>query len=99
MFNFIWDSPIDKIKRNVSKQTYEKGGLKVLDINNHIISLKSTWIRRYLTGSGKWKTIFEENFNVNLLFNVGNKYIEICSNKTKNIFWRDTFNSWKKCNR
>jgi len=36
----------DKIKREVSVQNYDKGGLRILDINLFISSLKSTWIRR-----------------------------------------------------
>ena len=38
---------MDKIKREVSVLSYEDGGLKILDLQSFIYSLKSTWIRRY----------------------------------------------------
>ena len=76
-------------------QSYRDGGFKFLDLKHYISALKSTWIRRFLTGEGRWKIIFESNFNSNTLLNTGKKYIDICINKTSNIFWKDTFESWK----
>ena len=75
MFNFIWDSPVDKTKRNVCKQSYHEGGLKFMDIKKHTTALKSTLMRRYLTDNGKWKIMFDVNFDTQILFSVGNMYI------------------------
>ena len=48
MFTFIWDKKPDKIKRKVLYQDYSKGGLKMLDLQKFILSLKSSWITRIL---------------------------------------------------
>ena len=40
MFNFIWDGKPDKIKRGTLIQDYEQGGLKMIDIENFILSLR-----------------------------------------------------------
>ena len=40
MFNFIWDGKPDKIKRDILIQDYEQGGLKMIDIENFILSFK-----------------------------------------------------------
>ena len=95
MFKFIWDCAMDKIKRNVCIQSYWDGGLKFLDLKHYITALKSTWIRRFLTGNGIWKRILENVFDINLMLNTGNKYIDYCISKTANVFWKDAFKSWK----
>ena len=96
MFTFIWNGPTDKIKRNVCIQKYQHGGLKVLDIQSYITSLKSTWIRKYLKGNGRWKILFEKTINVNYLINFGSDYIKVCSNSITNLFWKDTLHCWKE---
>ena len=29
------------------------------------------------------------------MLNTGNKYIDYCTSKTSNVFWKDTFKGWK----
>ena len=60
MFNFIWDHKPNKIKRHVLYQEYSNGGLKMLDLNKFILSLKANWITRILdkTNQGQWKKIY-----------------------------------------
>ena len=48
MFNFIWDGKPDKIKRDILIQDYEQGGLKMIDIENFILSFKVSWVQRLL---------------------------------------------------
>ena len=48
MFNFIWDGKPDKIKRDTLMQDYGQGGLKMIDIENFILSLKVSWVKRLL---------------------------------------------------
>jgi hypothetical protein len=40
MFAFLWDNKPDKIKRDVLFKNYKLGGLKMLDIDMFINSLK-----------------------------------------------------------
>ena len=42
MFNFLWDKKPDKIKRDIITQDYKDGGLKMIDIEKLIKSLKSS---------------------------------------------------------
>ena len=46
MYNFLWDGKPDKIKRETIIQDYEHGGLKMIDIETFIWSLKAGWVKR-----------------------------------------------------
>ena len=46
IFQFIWKSNCNKVKRQIVTQDFLKGGLKMLDINNFTASLKCTWIKK-----------------------------------------------------
>ena len=48
MYSFIWDSKPDKIKRSTLIQNYEKGGIKMINIEKFIMSLKVTWVKKIL---------------------------------------------------
>ncbi len=43
LFQFLWDNKPDKVKRNTIIQSYEKGGLKMLDIDSFITSVRASW--------------------------------------------------------
>ena len=59
MYKCIWEGKPDKIKRYVSSQEYYMGGLKLPNLYKFNDALKTTWIRRYLTGNGNWKKSFK----------------------------------------
>ena len=61
LYTFLWDGRGDKIKRTEMINDYEKGGLKMLDIQIFNRALKSIWIQKYLddNNTGKWKLIFD----------------------------------------
>ena len=48
LYTFLWDGRGDKIKRTEMTYDYEKGGLKMLDIQIFNRALKSIWIKKYL---------------------------------------------------
>ena len=48
MYSFIWDGKQDKIKRSTLIQNYEKEGIKMINIEKFIMSLKVTWIKKIL---------------------------------------------------
>ena len=40
-------------------QEYDKGGLKMINLKNYMLALKSTWIRRLIVNTSKYVSIFE----------------------------------------
>ena len=99
MFNFIWDNKPDKIKRKTLYQEYINGGLKMLDLNKFILSLKSSWIKRLLdeNNKGQWKNIYR-----NKLKQYGGHLIFKCDLSNKDVkfmfkegtFLSDILYSW-----
>ena len=63
LFNFLWHSKIDKVKRDVIAQDYDKGCITMIDLRSYIESAKTTWIRRILKGNdSEWKLLINEIF-------------------------------------
>ena len=46
LFTFIWNSPVCRVKKEILQNNYDNGGLKMINLNAFILSLKSTWICR-----------------------------------------------------
>ena len=44
--NFLWDSKKVKIKQSILRNDYKDGGLKSVDIEHKIASLKCSWVKR-----------------------------------------------------
>ena len=59
LYDFLWDSKGDKIKRTEIINDYHKGGLKMIDIQSFDASLKTKWVQSYLNTEykGKWKAL------------------------------------------
>ena len=58
-------------------QDYSKGGLKMLNIKNYIVALKTTWIRKFVTKDSKYINIFETQYpKVNNLIIRGAAYLK-----------------------
>ena len=84
---------VDRIKRNVLCQEYTQGGLKMINLDAFITSLKLTWIRRLITDNHKWTKLLRLYINVDKLLSCGK---EFCIKEMKNIhnqFWQDVFKS------
>ena len=59
LFHFLWKGP-DKLIR-VSVIIYDKGGLKMTDIDSMVMSLRLRWLKRLLifgSNDGFWKRYF-----------------------------------------
>ena len=65
MFEFLWNKKPDKIKRKTIVQNLENGGLKMIDTNKFLKSLKSNWVKRLLdnTNDGLWKVFYKKKIN------------------------------------
>ena len=76
LYNFIWDGPTDRIKRNTLIKQYAEGGLKMIDIKSFALAIKLTWIRRILTDR-KWINILltETNTTIKQITLYGNNFL------------------------
>ena len=64
-FKFIWNGKADKVKRNTLIGDFEKGGLKMIDIESYFISLKASWVSRLADSKfSNWKLIPLKYLNV-----------------------------------
>ena len=48
LFGFLWNNKKDKIKRECTYQDYDKGGIRMTDVDIMIEALKLGWIPRLL---------------------------------------------------
>ena len=82
MYAFVWDSKPEKIKRKHLIQTYQNGGLKMLDLNLFNNSLKCSWLKRLLDNKnqGQWKS-----FYLNKINQYGGKLLFDCNLNEKSI--------------
>lgn len=102
MFDFLWDSKPDKISRDTIYQTYENGGLKMLDIESFINALKASWIKRLITKSNaKWNKLYNSELNKFGGTNIWkyNTNVNDASNFQLNFtFLKQILTSWCKIN-
>ena len=61
-YKYLWSCGPDKIKRNIIIQPICRGGLKMIDLENFIFSLKITWIRRLIMQNCKCTYILNNAF-------------------------------------
>ena len=60
MYAFIWEGKPEKIKREILIQDYEKGGLKMIDLEMFIMSLKISKLKRI--------SVSENNTTINYIY-------------------------------
>ena len=104
LFDFLWNSKGDKIKRNVIIQNYGNGGLRMIDIASFNKALKSVWIIKYLDESnkGKWKGFFDaelEKLGGQIVFR-GNLDIKDSKKLANNLspFLKEILEIWSELN-
>ncbi|PJE77669.1 hypothetical protein CI610_03402 [invertebrate metagenome] len=95
-FEFLWNSKVDKVKRDVIVQDYINGGLKMINIKAFIDSLKLGWIRRLFSSTSKWQAIIKTYVNTDMLIQCGSDYLQQCEKKCKNLFWIDVLKACRK---
>ena len=91
-FNYIWNSKIDRIARKEIIKDHDQGGLKMIDLNAFIKSLKISWIRRFELCNASWALLLRD-FLPHLskyLHIIGSNFIRKVSNEL-NPFWTDVF--------
>ena len=87
-YRFLWSNKPDKIKRDVVTLPHLAGGLKMIDIDLFMKSLKLTWIRRLFTSSNSpWVNLLqaETSMCLNKVSNFGQQYLFILKKEAKPI--------------
>lgn len=64
LYYFLWGGKVHKIKKNIVIQDYRLGGLKMIDLSDFTLALKSSWIRRLLTLKSKWLNLLEAQMKI-----------------------------------
>ena len=94
-YHFIWQSKADKVKCGILVQGYNKGGQKMIELNEFIIALKASWIRRLVANDSKYKSLFKNIYtNVNNLINRGSAFAQETKRNCQNKFWVDVLTAW-----
>ena len=94
LYGFLWNKKPDRIKRVKVIQSYEFDGLKMLDLNSFILSLKLSWIRRLTNSTAPWATLARmEQMDPFKLLTCGIAQLKLVKREIGNIFWSEVVNS------
>ena len=90
LFKFLWHGKGEKIKRSTVTKESLKGGAGMLDLACYMKAMKITWIRRYITKHGAWRTIASANIgSVVEFWLLGHAALRKKAGQIKNKFWRE----------
>ena len=103
LYDFLWDSKGDKIKRTEMINEYNKGGLKMIDLQSFNESLKIKWIKGYLddNNKGKWKSFvnhYLEKHGGKLVFSANLKRQDTPLLNISDPFLAETVEYWSTLN-
>ena len=60
VYEFVWNGKTDKMKRNIFEQEYNKGGYKMINLEDIITATSIIWIKKYLDNTERdWKHTLE----------------------------------------
>ena len=97
LFNFVWGGKTDRIKRSSMYKTYNEGGLGMIEIESYIAALKITWVRRELSSTQVWTTLFESEIAQGaFLWNRNARSLEQFARTIENAFWKETLIAYAK---
>jgi exonuclease III len=97
LFLFLWNGKQDRIKRQSTYQTYENGGLKMINVKDHLTSLKINWLKRILSSDGKISRILNSLCPaVKVMKERGGEFANILMQRVPNPYWFDVFKHYKK---
>ena len=101
-YKFLWNNKPDKIRRATICSGYMTGGLKMINVQEFIRSLKIAWMRRIICQSdSQWLKLFHEMYGNIQKFYFESMWFTDVIGKMTNGFWIDVLKSWqrlcKKC--
>ena len=95
VLNFLWNGKTPKIAYDVIIQPIENGGLKLIDFESKVKSLKAVWVKRFLdVSSSRWKAVPGTFYNTTDF-----KFFFQCNHSPKNfpcLFYQNVHNNWSK---
>ena len=63
LLKYLWGGKPNKIKRGYITLDYNKGGLRMVNLQNHIQSLKLTWMTRLFTSiESGWMQFLKQSY-------------------------------------
>ena len=79
-------------------QDYLDAGLKMVNLEKFIDSLKLTWVNKLLKSQkADYHTLFKTTMSpISKFFKLGSGWAKLLTQKTSNIFWKEVFLSWVK---
>ena len=93
-FHFIWGGKIDKIKRSKLIQSYSLDGLKMIDVNSFIKSMKLTWLKRLCCSTADWIILAGQELPKTCeLLMYGSEKLKLYRNTITNPFYVDIINA------
>ena len=90
----MWEGKPDKIKRDIIFKDYSEGGLRMINLEKFITSLKITWVRKMILSNKKYLQIENYINDLNLTFKLGPEYINKHIKNVTNPFWKDVYLSY-----
>ena len=78
-----------KNQSKVITKDFDEGGLKMMDINAFMKSLKLSWIRKVIQGQNKFTSLARKLIDFNILCNTGSLYAISAVKNITNAFWID----------
>ena len=95
LVELLWKSKVNKVKREILTQDYEKGIIEMINLKHYAQGLKTSWVKRILREKGKWKIVSKQLADSEKLINCGTVYKEIVISKLHNKFWKGVFEAQK----
>ena len=85
-FDFIWKKKRHEVSKTTLCLNWDKGGLDMINLKEFDMSLKLTWLRKYLKQSPEWSE-FANFYNIDNIIWTGLNYHKSLVN-IHNPFWR-----------
>lgn len=95
-FNFLWNGKQGKIKKKCACQSYQTGGLKMLNASLFLSAMKISWLRRvFVTESSLSKFIHCLYPDLEKLQQLGAEFANTLLLAVHNPFWHDVLKHFK----
>ena len=104
IFSFIWDSKPDRIKRSTLYRDYKNGGLRMINLECFLNSLKASWMKRIFddeSTSTLWKSFYKQkldSFGNKLVLESNLKENDCTQISKNNKFLKNILIAWCKIN-
>ena len=99
LYGFLWNNKNDKIRRTKICQSYQNDGLKMVDLDCFVASLKCSWVKRLQcnpNADAKWvilsKIILRQHAE-NLTW-YGETMLKKIAGNMRNEFWKNVLEAW-----